>query len=288
MSKIIKILITGSSGMLGSQYLDILKKSYSTYELPSQIDIADELALNRYFLEIRPDIVVHTAAYTDVDGCEKNPVKANKINVIGTRNISNYCISKKVKLVYISSTGVYGGYKNKRYNESDIPKPLTIHHKTKLEGEEIARTNNDHLILRVGWLYGGRNDHKNNFVIRRYNEAKKLDKIFASKNQVGNPSNCRDVVLQTKLLIDNGITGTFNCVTGGVEVTRYDYIKEIILNFGLECKVLVAPPNYFKRIAPVSQNESAVNKKLINLKLNIMPSWDKSLKKYIKELELEL
>ena len=89
-------------------------------------------------------------------------------------------------------------------------------------------------------------------------------------------------------MINKSQTGVFNCVNGAVGVRRYDYVKEIIEQFGLDCRVELAPSDMFKRLAPVSSNESAVNKKLGFIGLDIMPSWKDALVRYINELKLEL
>jgi dTDP-4-dehydrorhamnose reductase len=284
----IKVLVTGSSGMLGSEFLHLMQESHSTSSLPAGINIADNSAVAKALSDTRPNIVIHTAAYTDVDGCELDPNKAHQVNVLGTKNIANYCSSNNVKMVFISSTGIYGDSKEANYSEDDRPDPQTVHHASKLEAEHlVASLVADHLILRVGWLYGGSISQKNNFVYKRFLEAKNTSVIYASSSQKGNPTSCQDVVRQTCLLINKCQTGVFNCVNGAVDVTRFDYVKEIIEQLGLDCRVELAPPDMFKRLAPVSSNESAVNKKLGFIGLDIMPSWKVALARYICELKFD-
>ena len=285
----IKVLVTGSSGMLGSEFMSVMQESYLISTLPAGIDIAGNSAVVKALSDARPNIVIHTAAYTDVDGCEQDPNKAHRVNVLGSENIANYCSSNNVKMVYISSTGIYGDSKQVNYSEDDDPVPATVHHASKLKAEDIIKDLlTDYLILRVGWLYGGSISQKNNFVYKRFLEANHKSVIYSSSSQIGKPTNCNDVVKQTCLLINNNQTGVFNCVNGAVGVTRYDYVKEIIGQFGLDCRVELAPSDMFKRLAPVSSNESAVNKKLGFIGLDIMPSWQVALARYIGELKFEL
>lgn len=286
-----KILVTGSSGMLGSQFAKELKQFVSVFKLPKEVDIRVESQLKEELKKISPDIIIHTAAYTDVDGCELNPNSAYKVNVAGTENIVKFCrsINTKTKLVFISSTGVYGDTSKVNYSENDVPKPTTVHHKNKLEAENIIRnTLHNSLIVRVGWLYGGSIYHKNNFVFKRYLEAKNKKIIYSSTRQIGNPTSCKDVVKQTFHLIQNKAEGIFNCVNAGVGVTRHEYVKEIVKQFDIDCKVEMAKENFFQRSAPVSSNESAINKKLDSMGLNIMPFWKKSLEAYIDEIKYDL
>jgi dTDP-4-dehydrorhamnose reductase len=285
----IKVFVTGSSGMLGSEFMSVMQKSYLVSALPAGIDISDNSAVVKALSYARPNIVIHTAAYTDVDGCEQEPSKAHRVNVLGSENIANYCSSNNVKLVYISSTGIYGDTKEVNYSEDDTALPVTVHHASKLRAEGIITDLlTDYLILRVGWLYGGTTSQKNNFVYKRFLEANNKSVIYSSSSQTGNPTNCNDVVKQAYLLINNNQTGIFNCVNRAVGVTRYDYVKEIIDQFGLDCRVELASSDMFKRLAPVSSNESAMNKKLGFIGLDIMPFWKVSLARYINELKSEL
>lgn len=284
-----KALVTGSSGMLGSVFAYMMKDLYQISVFPAGTDIADSQAVTKKLHEIKPDIIIHTAAYTDVDGCELNPQTANNVNVLGTKNLVHYCHSYDVKIIFISSTGLYGDGKEGNYSEVDEPSPTTVHHLAKLKAENlIVNLLSNYLILRVGWLYGGDKNHKNNFVYQRFLEAKQSKTIYADATQKGNPTSCYDVVKQAVVLLNNDQVGIFNCVNDGVNVSRYDYVKEITALFDLACKVEIAKPEFFKRVAPISCNESAVNEKLNSLGLNIMLSWKQSLSQYIDELKLKL
>ncbi len=287
----LKILITGSDGMLGSQFASDLKNFFSIFTLPKGIDIRIENSLKDELQKINPDIIIHTAAYTDVDGCELDPNKAYQVNVVGTENIVKFCrlINENTKLIFISSTGIYGDNSINNYSEDDTPQPTTIHHKNKLEAENIIRNNlHNFMILRVGWLYGGFIYHKNNFVYKRYLEAKNKKIIYSSTGQIGNPTNCQDVVRQTFHLIQNEVEGIFNCVNGGAGVSRHEYVEEIVKLFGLDCKIKMVDETFFQRAAPVSSNESAINKKLNSMGLNIMPFWKESLESYINEIKCDI
>jgi len=284
------VLVTGSRGMLGSVFVSMTSDLFAISEFPQGFDIVNAQKVNKILEEIKPDIIFHSAAYTDVDGCELNPEKAHQVNVEGTNNLISYCNKFGVNLVYISSTGVYGDSKSdSRYIEDDETYPTTTHHITKLKAEKLVKSSlQKYLILRVGWLYGGHIEHKNNFVYKRFLEARNKTVIYSDNRQKGNPTNCHDVVNQVTLLLKNSYYGTFNCVNDAVNVSRYDYVKEIIRLFELNCSVEVADHNMFNRAASVSINESATNKKLTMLGLNIMPCWQDSLARYIDELNIQI
>ena len=283
-----KILITGKNGMLGSTLLSNLNYK-NIVGIDRTIDITNSHQLFNKLDENNPDIIIHTAAFTDVEECETNPNKAYLINSLATQNLVNYCINKDILFIYISSTGIYGKNKKDRYTEFDDIYPTTIHHKSKFEGENIVKNHlSKFLILRTGWLYGGDKAHNKNFVYKRFLEASTNDIIYSDNSQIGNPTYVNDFVKQIEILIQNNQYGVFNCVNKAINTSRYDYVKKIVELFGIQCKVDIASKDMFTRIAPVSHNESAQNYKLELLELNIMGDWEVSLAKYIDILKKEL
>ena len=221
-----------------------------------------------------------------MEDCEINIDKAYNVNTMGTQNLVNYCIGKDILFIYISSTGIYGTYKNEEYNEFDRVSPTTIHHKSKYEAEKIIKNHlNKYLILRTGWLYGGDIKHNKNFVYKRFLEAKDKNVIYSDNSQIGNPTNVLNFVKQIEVLVENNIYGIFNCVNKAKNISRYDYVSKIVELFKIKCEVHIGPDSMFKRIAPVSHNESAINYKLDLLNLNVMKDWDDALCVYINELK---
>ena len=191
-------------------------------------------------------------------------------------------------MVYFSSTGVYGNKKITPFVEDDETKPTTIHHQSKLNGEfVVSELLHDYIILRVGWLYGGQLTQKNNFVYRRFLEAHGRESIYSDPNQKGNPTCCDDVVDQTLLLLNHDHIGVFNCVNVANSTSRYDYVKEIITQLAVNCTVEKSEAGMFTRAAPVSSNESAINKNLTLSGINIMGDWKVSLSKYINKIKRE-
>lgn len=278
-----KVVVIGSDGMLGSLLVEHLPYRYIA-GLGRDVNITDAGEITDRLLLEKPDVIIHVAAYTDVDGCELDKDRAYKTNVLGTKYIADYCSEEGTLLVYLSSTGVYGENKHTRYTEGDIPTPTTVHHKTKLEGEKIVKESvGNYLIIRTGWIYGGSGCNAKNFVLDRYREALKSRIIYSDNSQIGNPTYVKDLIKQIVILIDKGLYGVFNCVNNAKNISRYDYVSKIVELFDLNCSVLPAPKSFFKRVAPVSRNESADNLKLNELGINVMPNWDDSLSSYIEK-----
>lgn len=284
-----KVLVTGSNGMLGSSLLKSL--SYDTIGFTSsELDITNLRQCLDIVEKEKPNIVIHAAAYTNVEDSEINPDNAYKVNTIGTQNLVNCCIDKDILFIYISSTGIYGTEKEKKhYNEFDKISPTTIYHKSKYEAEKIVQNHlSKFLILRTGWLFGGSLEHSKNFVYQRYLEAKKNDVINSNDSQVGNPTYTKDLIKQIEVLIDNNHYGIFNCVNYASNISRYDYVKKIVELLEVDCKVKKVSKDMFKRVAPVANNESAENYKLELLQINQMREWDIALKEYIDFLKVEI
>lgn len=282
-----KILITGAHGMLGSSLVNLLPYEMVAFS-SKELDVTNSEQCSNLIESEKPDIIIHTAAYTDVEGCETDPIKAYQVNTIGTQNLVNCCIDKKILFIFISSTGVYGTGKEKEpYSEFDKAEPTSIHHKSKYEAEKNVQNHlKRYLILRTGWLFGGEKEHNKNFVYKRYLEAKNSHEIFSDGTQIGNPTYIDDLVNQIEILIEKEQFGTFNCVNKAVNVSRYDYVKKVVDYLGLNCSVKKASSDEFKRIAKVSKNESAINYKLEILGINMMSDWDEALEKYLIKIEI--
>jgi len=281
-------LVTGADGLLGAAILKYLSKRYDVIGYGKDtLDVTNKNETHKILSKQNPKIIIHTAANTDAEYCEKNPDEAYSVNSKGTENIVDFILSskKQIIIVYISSTGVYGKEKQDPYTENDIAIPTTIHHKSKLIAEQLVSQLENHLIIRTGWLFGGELLNKKNFIYNRFLEGKKNNLIYSDFEQKGNPTFVNDLCSQIELLINNKHFGLYNCVGEGV-ASRYEYVKEIISCLGLPCKVLKAPHKTFNRIAPVSFNESAINYKLNSLKINVMQPWKKALADYVRTIDL--
>lgn len=284
-----KVLITGASGMLGSSLLKLLPYDNVVGYASSELNITDYKKVQNVLSSVKPDIIIHTAAYTNVEVCETEPDKAYLVNAIGTQNLVNYAIENDVLFVYLSSTGIYGKEKDTPYTEFDAVNPTTVHHKSKYEAEQIIQNHlSKYLIIRTGWLFGGDKVHQKNFVYKRYLEAKDKNVIYSDDTQIGNPTSINNLVNQIMVLLTSKQYGLYNCVDNAENISRYDYVKKVIELFELPCRVEIAPDGMFQRLAPVSHNESAVNKKLDLLNLNVMQHWENSLQEYIANLKKDI
>ena len=284
-----KILVTGAHGILGSAFtLKLGSDCIGTSR--SQLDLTNLESVRDFFKKHEVSTVIHCAANTNLEFCETNPEQSFLDNVQATMNVFNAFkkLNPRGKFVFISSTGIYGSEVERPYTEDDVPVPTTVHHINKKEAEDfLISQKSEVLIIRTGWLFGGSVNHNKNFVYKRYLEASKSLELVGDKSQFGNPTYVKDVVYQVIKMINMGCCGIYNCVNIG-SVSRYDYVNEIISLFNLNTKLIPAPKSFFKRIAPVSKNEMAINKRLIDEEICIMNNWKDSLANYIKDLKKEI
>jgi dTDP-4-dehydrorhamnose reductase len=280
-----RLLITGAQGMLGSALQTSFGDKFEIIAASrSDLNIESFQEARSFIQKTKPDIIIHAAAYTNVEEAERTPEACYKINYNGTLHLINAAKGLQTKFIYISSTGCYGAYKEESYSEFDEVAPTTVYHKSKIAGENVVKDLcDDFLIIRTGWLFGGSTNHKKNFVYNRYKEAIANTRITSDPFQKGNPTNTEDVANQIEALIDQDIRGMFNVVAEG-NCTRYEYVKAIVEAFDLPCEVVPAGKP-FERVAKVSSNEAASNFNLSQLGLNVMPEWKESLRRYVRSIQ---
>jgi dTDP-4-dehydrorhamnose reductase len=274
------ILITGVSGLLGSALKQHFRSAYILAPSRIELDVTNASHVQQYISKHQPHIIIHAAAHTNVEEAELNPMVSEQVNVAGTQNLLQAC-DEKVYFIYISSTGVYGDAQHQPWIEDDIASPKSKHHQHKLTAEKSVKTHINHLIIRTGWLFG-ENVSGKNFIINRLKEASGKSIIYADPFQYGCPTYVGDVAKQLELLIKNNITGMVNVVNESC-MSRLTYIQQVFEYANLSVKVM--PLNQpFNRLAPVSNNECAINNRLNQLGLNIMTPAKDVLKQVVQVL----
>ena len=278
-----KVIITGSSGILGSYFYSKLASSAkSCIRFDRNNFNGNTLIDSSIFYDM--DTIIYCAANTNVEECEKNPLAAYRDNILLTSLILKSARLNKIKnFIYISSTGVYGSNKtDEPNNELHSTNPTTIHHASKLYSENmVLNFYPEALILRAGWLFGGSLNSKKNFVANRIREAMKSDVIYSNKDQIGSPTYALDFVDIALELINNNYFGIFNITNHGF-VSRYEFVSKIFELCGINKKVVPVNEEYFSRIANVAKNESASSLALEAFGYSKLPNWDNALERYIK------
>ena len=267
--------------MLGSAFRRALG-SDAIVATRADLDVRNIARIDALVAKAAPDLVVNCAAHVNAEIAESDPDLAYVANALLPGLLATACRRHAATLVHFSSTGCYGSWKATPYTDEDRLEPTTVHHRSKVSGEEAIRASGcQHLILRLGWLFGGDASHAKNFVWKRLVEAASAPRISSDASQRGSPTHVDDVVRQCRALTDVGLQGTYNCVAKG-NVSRFDYVSRIVQAAGLACRI--EPVSAFRRAAPVSPNESAVNYRLQLLGLDDMPPWTDSLDRYVAEV----
>jgi len=281
------MILTGASGMLGSRFAKSLQEKGLLTLSREKLDITRPRELIDGIVAASPSVIINCAADTNVEKTESDPAPAFSANALLPGLLAQAARETGALLVHFSSTGCYGrgiGDSLTPHSDFDAVYPTTVHHKSKVAGEvAIREAGCRHLILRLGWLYGGGIAYRRNFVWARILEARAQSELSSDPHQIGSPTHVDDVVAQALHLLETRLTGTFNCVAEGA-VARFDYVKRILDLAGLAPRMI---PKRFARLAPVSPNEAASNDKLKLLGLNRMPGWEEALSKYVDALLAE-
>lgn len=243
-----KILVTGANGMLGQDLCPMLEDcGYEVIETDiDNLDITDELGTMRVISDVKPDYVIHCAAYTNVDKAEEDLKTASLINVTGTENIAKACKANDATLIYISTDYVFDGNATRPYGPDDTTCPISNYGLTKCKGEEIVKKHcKKYYITRTSWLYG---HHGKNFVETMISLAEK-DELKVVNDQVGCPTWTVDLSEAIIGLIDDGADYGIYHTCGGGSTTWYDFAKQIFEYAGLNVNIKPCTTDEFPRAA---------------------------------------
>jgi dTDP-4-dehydrorhamnose reductase len=243
-----KIMIIGSEGMLGHDLVDVL--SVDNEVCTTTIDTLDITDINKTIKTVKennPDVLIHAAAFTDVDSSESNPDLAFKVNATGTRNVAVACQKADCAMVYICTDYVFDGTNSSPYREYDQTHPLGVYGKTKHTGELYIRDLlNKFYIIRTSWLYGY---HGPNFVTTMLNLAKKTKNINVVNDQIGSPTYTVDLANAIALLIKKPTYGIYH-VTNSENCSWYDFAAEIFKQSKVDVNLKPVTTEEFPRPAP--------------------------------------
>jgi len=220
-----RVFITGSKGQLGQALQrQFTRDAVLPVDLP-ECDITDRACVTQVIGEFRPDVVIHAAAMTNVDGCARDPDAAYRINALGTQNVALACQQVGSVMLYISTNEVFDGTQTEPYLEFDMPHPINAYARSKLAGETIVRDLLTRFyIVRTAWLYGKGGNHFVRKVIRRADELGRLRYVT---DEVGSPTYAEDVARGIRQLVQTGVYGVYHFVNDGV-ASRFDFVREIL------------------------------------------------------------
>ena len=291
-----KFLVTGVNGQLGHDCVeelrgrghkaigsDIQKQDKDEY---LSMDITDRKAVMRTVADIKPDVIIHCAAWTAVDAAEaeENREKVHAINADGTRNIAEAAGAVDAKMIYISTDYVFDGRGERPWQPDDKNyAPLNVYGQSKLDGElAVSSVLDKYFIVRIAWVFG---INGKNFIKTMLNVGRKYDTVRVVNDQIGTPTYTYDLA---RLLADMAETdkyGYYHATNEGGYISWYDFTKEIYRQAGMDTIVLpVTTKEYGVSIAARPFNSRLDKSKLVQAGFMPLPDWRNALSRYLAEL----
>ena len=240
-----RILVTGASGLLGTKLVKFAEHSFevipthntrSFFKNSVKMNITNDLGVLQAVVKMKPDVVMHVAAETGVDRCEKSKEEAWKVNAEGTKNIAVACGKINAKLIYVSTDYVFDGEKG-LYLESDEPNPINYYGLTKLKGEEFVRKKcQDYVIARTSVLYGW-HSWKINFALWVLGSLKRGETITVVDDHYNSPTLADNLAEALLEMTKKDLSGIFH-TAGSERINRYEFAVKIAQNFDLDANMI--------------------------------------------------
>lgn len=303
-----KFFVTGVNGQLGHDVMNELAKrgydgvgsdiqpAYSGVADDSavtampyvQLDITDKEAVRKVITEIKPDAVIHCAAWTAVDMAEDDDKveKVRAVNAGGTQNIADVCKEIDCKMLYLSTDYVFDGQGTEPWQpDCKDYKPLNVYGQTKLEGElAVSSTLEKYFIVRIAWVFGL---NGKNFIKTMINVGKTHDEVRVVNDQIGTPTYTYDLA---RLLVDMCETekyGYYHATNEGGYISWYVFCVEFYRQYGLKTKVTpVTTEEYGLSKAARPFNSRLDKSKLVENGFTPLPTWQDAVSRYLKEAQL--
>ena len=303
-----KIFVTGVGGQLGHDvvneiirrgeeavgsdiqpvYSGIADGSAVTTAPYVQLDITDREAVRKTIEELKPDAIIHCAAWTNVDGAEDPEKKdmVHRINAEGTRNIADAAKSIDAKMLYLSTDYVFDGQGDRPWEPDDkCYAPLNVYGQSKLDGElAVANTLEKYFIVRIAWVFGF---NGKNFIKTMINVGKTHDTVRVVNDQIGTPTYTLDLARLLADMIETDKYGYYHATNEGGYISWYDFCCEFYRQYGLTTKVIpVTTEEYGLSVAARPFNSRLNKSKLAEAGFAPLPTWQDAVSRYLKEAAL--
>lgn len=302
-----KVFVTGVAGQLGHDVMnELARRGYegvgsdiaekysgvddgtAVTKMPYvQLDITDAAAVRSVLLEVKPDVVVHCAAWTAVDMAEDDDKieKVKAINVGGTKHIAEVCKELDCKMVYISTDYVFDGQGVEPWKpDCKDYKPLCVYGQTKLDGElAVSTILEKYFIVRIAWVFGV---NGNNFIKTMLKVGKTHDTLTVVNDQIGTPTYTLDLARLLVDMVETEKYGYYHATNEGGYISWYDFACEIFRQAGYSTKVIpVSTEEYGVSKATRPFNSRLDKSKLLEQGFELLPTWQDALSRYLKEIE---
>ncbi len=279
-----RVALTGAGGMLGTE----IARAAAARGIPlaawdrAACDVTDAGAVLRAVRTARPGVVIHAAAWTDVDGCEADPDRAFLVNATGTANVAAACRAAGARLVTVSTDYVFDGAADEGYAEDDRPDPISVYGWSKLMAEEATRALGDAgCVVRTAWVYA---DHGRNFLLTMLRLAAERDTLDVVDDQRGCPTFAADLAgALLDAAIRPGASGVLHAVNGGA-VTWHGFARRILAGMGRTVDVRAVGTDRFPRPARRPRCSVLRDGRLAALGIAPLPPWEDGLARCLARL----
>ena len=277
------VLVTGVNGQLGYDVIkELNRRNIECLGIDKEtLDITDINAVYEYISKLKPESVIHCAAYTAVDRAEDEEEICSKVNVYGTENIAKACKEIDAKMIYISTDYVFDGQGEVPFEIDGNIKPLSVYGKTKYEGElKVKEFLDKYFIVRISWVFGL---NGNNFINTMLRLGKEKESLNVVCDQIGSPTYTFDLA---PLLCDMAISekyGVYHATNEGF-CSWSDFATEIMTKANLGCKINPIPTSEYPTKAVRPFNSRLSKKSLVEGGFVLLPSWKDALDRYLIEL----
>ena len=280
-----KVLVTGVKGQLGHDVMnELAKRGYEGVGVDvDEMDITDAAAVRKVIGGVRPDKVVHCAAWTAVDAAEDQTETCRKVNVDGTENIAKMCGELDIPMIYLSTDYVFDGEGMRPWEPDDpVVQPLNVYGQTKYEGElAVQKYTDKYYIVRIAWVFGV---NGKNFIKTMLNLGKTHDTLTVVDDQIGTPTYTYDLARLLVDMLEKEEYGIYHATNEGGYISWYDFAVEIFHQAGMKVNVKPVSSAEYPAKAKRPLNSRMEKKKLTEHGFTRLPDWKDALARYLKEI----
>lgn len=278
-----KVLVTGVNGQLGYDVVkELEKREHQAVGVDRErMDLTSTEQIKECIETVKPEAIIHCAAYTAVDKAEDEEELCTRVNAIATKEIAKHAKELDIPMIYISTDYVFDGTKDGEYKEEDTPNPINVYGKTKYEGElYVQELLEKYYIVRISWVFG---ENGNNFIDTMLRLSNDRDSLNVINDQIGSPTYTKDLAKLLVDMIETDKYGIYHATNDGY-CTWYDFAKAIfnVSDINIEVNPIVTSEYPTKAKRPMN---SKMNKDKLNINGFIkLRAWKDALKNYIETI----
>ena len=279
-----KVLVTGVKGQLGYDVVKELKKrGHQPIGVDrEEMDLIDSEAIRSFIMDLKPEAIIHCAAYTAVDKAEEDVELCYQINAEAVKVIAECAKELDVKMIYISTDYVFDGTKEGEYVETDLPNPINVYGASKLKGEQYVQDLLEkYYIVRISWVFGV---NGNNFIKTMRRLGSERDELNIINDQVGSPTYTADLAPLLVDMMETDKYGIYHATNEGT-CSWYEFANEIFKQSNIEVQTSPITTNQYPTAAKRPMNSKMSKAKLKESGFKSLATWEKALEDYILQLK---